>query len=177
MKRPVQGFFVCLMGLLLFGSVFTDISNLKAADERERKIIEYCSNKNYRNRRYVRRCHRLWNKDRAANCRKFEGNKEFSFVYERSCLNMKEDVIPERKCFSVENVIRSDELNIRRGPSPQTEIIGEIPRNAYGILDLEESKSYQSINMKRPYIWKKIQYKEISGWVNSFYLSDPRPCP
>ncbi|MFM7083742.1 MAG: SH3 domain-containing protein [Hyphomicrobium sp.] len=60
----------------------------------------------------------------------------------------------------VSGVENGDTLNIRSGPSLDQSIVGEIPQNSNKLLG-------PCMNF-----WCKIQYKNVYGWVNRFYLAD-----
>ena len=70
--------------------------------------------------------------------------------------------------FRIVNVNSDDSLNIRSGPSPDSEIVGTIPYNATGVEWVGEQKTVRG--RTKSFEWYKIRYAGVSGWVNSDFL-------
>lgn len=63
-------------------------------------------------------------------------------------------------------VTEDDVLNVRSGPSVDTEIVGTIPAGAEGII-IESYSRRQGTEQ-----WVSISYGELTGWVNSSFLTE-----
>ena len=68
--------------------------------------------------------------------------------------------------FEVANVASDDVLNVRAKPGVGNPIVGTIP---YDGTEVEITGPSQQINGNP---WVPIKYKEITGWVNSYYLAN-----
>lgn len=66
------------------------------------------------------------------------------------------------KYFAVSGLENGDTLNIRSGPSLDQAIVGEIPQNSINIKFIGPCMNF----------WCRIQYKNVFGWVNRYYLAD-----
>jgi hypothetical protein len=78
---------------------------------------------------------------------------------------------PATLCFRVVNVENWDSLNIREQPTHKSNIVFTIPYDAKNVASLGEERK-----LKNGSVWKKIEYKYYSGWVNSRYLSIEGKC-
>jgi uncharacterized protein YraI len=63
--------------------------------------------------------------------------------------------------FRVAGVDIDDVLNVREGPSADHSIIGSLLPDAGGVRIVGQCQSY----------WCPIQYRGMTGWVNSMYLT------
>lgn len=71
----------------------------------------------------------------------------------------------EKKYYDVANVRLDEVLNIREFPGHLNKKVGEIPRTEKCL------KYLQKFRVLKSNVWVKIQYQEIQGWVNSYYLA------
>jgi hypothetical protein len=75
------------------------------------------------------------------------------------------DAVPP--AFRVANVDADDVLNVRRGPSTDFEVIGELQPGSRGITITGACRS----------TWCPVQHQATSGWVNRIYLVSEGPWP
>ncbi|THB69811.1 MAG: SH3 domain-containing protein [Desulfovibrio sp.] len=73
-------------------------------------------------------------------------------------------------CYEVTDVEPDDVLNIRQGPRHTYPKVGEIPHNGQCVVDLND------MSFVGEYMWKKIAYKGVVGWVNSRFLAPVTHC-
>jgi Bacterial SH3 domain len=64
--------------------------------------------------------------------------------------------------YAVTDVARGDVLNVRRGPSTDFDVIGELEAGSRGILITGACRSE----------WCPVQHQSTSGWVNRIYLTN-----
>jgi hypothetical protein len=69
--------------------------------------------------------------------------------------------------FMVANVDADDVLNVRRGPSTEFEVIGELQPGSRGITITGACRS----------TWCPVQHQATTGWVNRIYLASEGPWP
>jgi len=67
--------------------------------------------------------------------------------------------------FMVSGVDDHDVLNIRRGPSEDDLVVGEIPPTGHGIVIVGRCLDD----------WCPIKHRSITGWVNRYYLAQETP--
>jgi hypothetical protein len=67
--------------------------------------------------------------------------------------------------YAVTDVARGDVLNVRRGPSTDFDVIGELEAGSRGILITGACRSE----------WCPVQHQSTSGWVNRIYLTNENP--
>jgi hypothetical protein len=67
--------------------------------------------------------------------------------------------------FTVANVRHDDVLNVRSGPSPDFDVVGELQPGSRGIAVTSACRSK----------WCPVQHHATSGWVNSAYLAPEAP--
>jgi hypothetical protein len=67
--------------------------------------------------------------------------------------------------FMVSGVDEHDVLNIRRGPSEDDLVVGEIPPTGHGITIVGRCLDD----------WCPIKHRSITGWVNRYYLAQETP--
>jgi hypothetical protein len=72
--------------------------------------------------------------------------------------------------FDVVDVANWDVLNIRAKADYRSSKVGEIPPSGKCIRSLG-----QSVKVGK-YIWMKVEYKSVSGWVNSHFLKPSVSC-
>ena len=71
----------------------------------------------------------------------------------------------EKKSFRVAGVGPADVLNVRDGPSEDDDAVGEIPPTARGITIVGSCLDD----------WCPIKHRDVTGWVNRYYLSEDVP--
>ncbi|HET7522999.1 MAG TPA: hypothetical protein VFJ79_02530, partial [Acidimicrobiales bacterium] len=59
---------------------------------------------------------------------------------------------------------KGDTLNVRAEPSPHAKKVGEIPRDATGVVGLGP------VQTKGGAVWRKVRFGSLAGWVNDAYL-------
>ena len=93
--------------------------------------------------------------------------------------------------YAVTGVAEDDVLNLRDGPSPHADRIGEIPHDARGLENLgcqglpafEEWQQMTPSQREesRKHYWCKVRYQGVEGWVAGRFLredsSTPAPAP
>ena len=67
--------------------------------------------------------------------------------------------------YAVTDVARGDVLNVRRGPSTDFDVIGELEAGSRGVLITGACRSE----------WCPVQHQSTSGWVNRMYLTNEKP--
>jgi hypothetical protein len=67
--------------------------------------------------------------------------------------------------YAVTDVARGDVLNVRRGPSTEFDVIGELEPGSRGVLITGACRSE----------WCPVQHQSTSGWVNRMYLTNEEP--
>ena len=67
--------------------------------------------------------------------------------------------------YLVTDVARGDVLNVRRGPSTESDVIGELEPGSRGVLITGACRSE----------WCPVQHQSTSGWVNRMYLTKEEP--
>ena len=67
--------------------------------------------------------------------------------------------------FMVSGVAADDTLNLRSGPDPRSEKVGQVPFDGRCVYYFEDSARYKDA------LWHRIQYREYEGWANSKYLA------
>jgi len=72
---------------------------------------------------------------------------------------------PADLTYVVANVERDDVLNVRRGPSTEFDVIGELPPGSRGVSITGACRSG----------WCPVQHRAASGWVNRTYLALDAP--
>jgi hypothetical protein len=76
--------------------------------------------------------------------------------------------------YSVQGVEAGDTLNVRTDPDPRAEVLGQLPRDATGILAMGDERRIGSA------IWRKVKCRKLVGWVNARFLGpeqDEAPTP
>jgi uncharacterized protein YgiM (DUF1202 family) len=72
--------------------------------------------------------------------------------------------------------IADPELSLRQGPGTQSAVLTKIPYGSKIEFAANDSNSYQQVVIGGfPSYWKKVKYKEHTGYVISAYLSDMAP--
>ena len=84
--------------------------------------------------------------------------------FEPQAIDNQSDFDNSRKYYDVTNVPADENLNVREFPGHLNKKVGEIPRTGNCIEYLDKLRFVKS------QVWVKIQYKDIEGWVNSYYL-------
>ena len=74
------------------------------------------------------------------------------------------------KYYDIVNVESHDVLNIREFPGHRNQIIGTIPFNQTCVLYLDRYYILKS------QVWVWVQYQEVQGWVNSYFLAENKRC-
>lgn len=95
--------------------------------------------------------------------------KEFKPKYVTD-LSSKYDINYNIKYYDVINVTIDDTLNVREFPGHQNNKIAKIPHFETCIQFLGDYRLNES------QVWVKVQYQNIQGWVNSFYLIRSEHC-
>ncbi|MCK5523768.1 MAG: protein kinase [Thiomargarita sp.] len=72
----------------------------------------------------------------------------------------------EKKYYDVTYVEINDVLNIREFPGSYSKVVGEIPPTETCIRYLGK---YSFVKTD---VWVNVQYKEVQGWVHSYYLGE-----
>ncbi|MEW5986092.1 MAG: SH3 domain-containing protein [Chloroflexota bacterium] len=68
--------------------------------------------------------------------------------------------------YNVIYVTADDVLNVRTGPGADNEVAGELPPDAQGIEITGPGQTVEG------HVWTPITAGSLSGWVNSFYLTE-----
>jgi len=68
---------------------------------------------------------------------------------------------PPAPMYRVVNVRSEDVLNVRSGPSADSDIVGELPPGSRGVAITSACRS----------TWCPVQHRAMSGWVNGAYLA------
>jgi Bacterial SH3 domain/Peptidase M15 len=74
---------------------------------------------------------------------------------------------PAQPMFMVANVRSDDVLNVRSGPSADSEVVGELPPGSRGIAITSACQAK----------WCPVQHGSTNGWVNSAFLAPEQPAP
>jgi uncharacterized protein YgiM (DUF1202 family) len=74
---------------------------------------------------------------------------------------------PVSKLYRVVGVAEDDVLYVRSKPGPQNSSVGKIPAKGVGIQILEGSSERVGQST-----WVRVNYKGITGWVNSRFLTE-----
>jgi len=69
--------------------------------------------------------------------------------------------------FKVANVAPDDVLNVRKGPSADFDVVGELQPGSRGVTITGACQS----------LWCPVQHESTSGWVNRMYLTSEEPLP
>jgi hypothetical protein len=66
--------------------------------------------------------------------------------------------------FAVQGVAEADFLNVRSSPDPRAEILGQLPPDAIGIIDMAEEQRVGNAT------WRKVRCQKLIGWVNERFI-------
>jgi hypothetical protein len=66
--------------------------------------------------------------------------------------------------FAVQGVDAADFLNVRSQADPRATILGQLPPDASGIIDMGEEQRVGNAT------WRKVRCQKLIGWVNSRFI-------
>ncbi|KPL88045.1 hypothetical protein SE16_09505 [Ardenticatena maritima] len=72
--------------------------------------------------------------------------------------------LPEER-YRVVRVADDDVLNVRNGPGVEYDIVGTLPPDAEGVRIVGDPVQVNDS------FWVQIEWNDVQGWVNSFYLA------
>jgi hypothetical protein len=66
--------------------------------------------------------------------------------------------------FAVQGVDAADFLNVRSQADPRATVLGQLPPDASGIIDMGEEQRVGSAT------WRKVRCQKLIGWVNTRFI-------